>query len=289
MVIDPVQGEIALVLRPFPVVLVAAEGCDGHRRRAHQADVLIGGVKGQVVFLPGPHGIQRGFQARARGIAALQDGGELPRAEALAPGGQRVRHGRHLVRHVQDPLQEVHFLSLERNLVLAVKRPVAVLQVVFLRGGQVEQVTVGAVVVGDEEPLVGNHAGRAVKAQRHDGVGDRGPRRVGIVNLPGGELQPPLLHLLFQGLVQGVDHPHPLIGGSGQGNQQGQGQKQSFHLLFVPDAADRAGDAVADLGAIAGILGFRRLVGHRHKAVELEVLYPGGCVVFGIVGDAREG
>ena len=222
VVVDTVQGEIGLVLRPFPVVLVTAEGRHRHRRSAHEADVRVLPIQGQIVLLPRPHRVQRRFEARPAGVAALQDGGEFPGAEGLSPGGQRIRHGGHLGRHVQHPLQEVHFLPLQRDLVLAVEGPVAVLQVVFLGCGQVEQVAVGAVVVGDEEPLVGNHAGGAIEAQRHDGVGDRRPRGIRVVDFPRGESKSPLLHLLFKRLVQGVDHPHPFIGQS-RHRHQGQG------------------------------------------------------------------
>ena len=74
VVIDAIDGKIGLMLRPFPVILIAAEGGDAHGRSGHQAHVRVFGVQANIVGGASPHTLQTGLQAIFVAIFLLQDG-----------------------------------------------------------------------------------------------------------------------------------------------------------------------------------------------------------------------
>ena len=76
----------------------------------------------------------------------------------------------HLVGHIDHTLEEIHLLSLERDFFAAGGGPVAIFQVVVPRNAQARNLAEGAVVVGNQQALVGNHASGAVEAQGDYGV-----------------------------------------------------------------------------------------------------------------------
>ena len=101
----------------------------------------------------------------------------------------------------------------------------------MLRGGEGRHIAEGAVVVGNEEPFVGNHTAAAVKAQRNHGIGQ--PAGFFIVDFPDAQLKAARLHILFQRTVQALNEPHSFIGPGGRKRTQAQqeGQKPFFHSV----------------------------------------------------------
>ena len=105
-VVDAVQREIGLVLRPFPVVLIPSEGRNLHGRGAHKADVRVLGVEAHVVLLPGPHTLQACLQAGFVLVLLFKDGTQ-PAASGGLSGGFKLRlQRRHLLSHIYDAPQE---------------------------------------------------------------------------------------------------------------------------------------------------------------------------------------
>ena len=228
VLVNAVQGKIGLVLRPLPVVLVSAEGRHRHRRRPHQANVGINVIQAQIVLCPGPHAGKPGFHAILLLVFRLHDGGDAPAAGRLALGGEFLLQSLHLVGDVQHLAQEVEVELRDGDLIGPGMGPETVFQVIVLRGGEGGHVAVGAVVVGDHEAVLRDHAAGAVKAQRHDGV--REAARLLIIDLPGAQLEPPCLHVLLQRPVQALYQPHAFVGPCTREDAQGQqkGYEQAF-------------------------------------------------------------
>ena len=78
-------------------------------------------------------------------------------------------------------------------------------------GDSVVNVTVCAVVVGDEESLFGNHASGTAELHRNDSVADCCAFCIGIVDFTCRKLEATLFHVLLQSLVDGIYHPHSFI------------------------------------------------------------------------------
>ena len=233
--VDAVEGEIARVLGPAPVVLLAAEGPDFHGRRTHEAHVLIGLVVEKQVFLALPHRGAFHFEGGVPAVLPFEDAIDLARPEDAQAVGlfERVADGLGLVRHVADLPQEGHGLALERQFVLLFERPEALFEVVLRGGAQRVDVAVGHMVVGDDESLVRNHAARAHAAvDGHDGVAQR--RGLLVVNLSGFEFQPLLLHLGVDHVPERADQPHAFVGRR-RNREQDAGQQvknRFFHRLL---------------------------------------------------------
>ena len=219
--VDAVEGEIALVLGPAPVVLFTAEGADLHGRRTDEAHVLIGFVIEKQVFLAFPHRGALDFEGRVFAVFSCEDAVDLAGSENAEAVGffERVADGQGFVRHVGYLAQEGYGLAFEWQFILLFKGPETLFEVVFRGGAQRVDVAVGHVVVGDDESLVGNYAARTHAAvDGHDGVAQR--RGFLVVNLPGLELQSLLLHLGVDHVLERADQPHAFVGRCGGGKQR---------------------------------------------------------------------
>ena len=92
-------------------------------------------------------------------------------------------------------------------------------------------VTVCAMMVGDDEAVVGNDASGASEIQREHRVLEGSALSVRIVYLVGIEFQALGLHVCLQGLGDGMDHPHALVRVSGEGTEQ-DGRKQRHYAEY---------------------------------------------------------
>ena len=72
-------------------------------------------------------------------------------------------------------------------------------------------IAVCTVMVCDDEAGIRYHAAGTAEIKGYDGIGYRSPFRIGIVYFIRGQFQPALFHLLLQGLVDAVYHPHPFV------------------------------------------------------------------------------
>ena len=233
LVINAVQGKIGLVLRPFPVVLVSAEGRHRYGRGRYQANVFVGVVEADIVLGTVPHAGQGGLHFVFVRILFLHDGVNAAGTGGFAIGLQRGVEGFHLVRYVQHPPKNVEHFSRQGDFLGAVKGPESLFQVVVLRGGEIGHVGIDAVVVGNEKAVFGNEAAAAVEAQRHHGVGQAA--RLLVVYFPHPQLEAASLHVLFQRPVQALDEPHALIGPCPRKEAQAQQETQQYfpHEGFI--------------------------------------------------------
>ena len=135
-VVNAIDGKIGLVLGPFPVVLVSAEGRNLHWRGAHKTDVRVLGVEAHVVLLSGPHALKARLKAGFLRILLLQDGTYPAVAERLPGGLQLFLQGIDLFRYVKDAPKEVELLPRHGDFFGTGKGEEAGFQVVALRGGE---------------------------------------------------------------------------------------------------------------------------------------------------------
>ena len=86
--INAVKREIALVLGPAPVVVIAAEGTDRRRRRTDQPHILVDVVVEHQVHFTAPHRVARHLALRFPAVTSFQLGIEAARGHhAPFPGG----------------------------------------------------------------------------------------------------------------------------------------------------------------------------------------------------------
>ena len=144
---------------------------------------------------------------------------------------ERIAQAHHLAGHVEDLLQEIDGLALDRQFLTPVHRPEAVFQVVVVHRAQGVDVAVGTVVIGDHQTVLGDHAARAAESQGDHGVGEA--FLLFIVDHPAVEFQAGGLHPFLENPVDGIDHPHAFIGeGAGGTQQQGRHEAGFFHLVI---------------------------------------------------------
>ena len=235
--VGAVEGEVAGVPRPHPVVDLAAVRADAALWGIDQAHVADLEVLEQAVGVAAGEAVQAAAVAGiglARGHQRLLD-----RIERLGAAG-RVRgprdRGLHAVGHVLDRLQrEDARVRAGADLVADLRGIEAVAHQVVL-GGRVElDRAVGAVVVGRHQALRRDEA-RGAAAQRHH----RAQRIAGEVGqLLGCELQAGLAQRL-RDLGKLLRHPHAFAGldrcGAGEGGHEGRGgggEKGLAHGLDV--------------------------------------------------------
>ena len=232
VLVAAVNGKIAFLLRPFPIVDISAEGRDTGGRRRHDAQVPAGLVERKVILLPGPHLAQAGFQTGGFLVACLHQVAEFAHSGADARPFERVPQRRHFVRDVQYFAQEIGGLALHRQFFFARISPEALPQVIVQGVAQRVEVRIGAVVVGNQQSVLRHYRPGTAEVQGDDGVAQRHARLV--INRPGRELQPLALHILHQGAGQGVHHPHSLVGAGGEtGGKRGNdanNQITQFHF-----------------------------------------------------------
>ena len=227
VLVQAIQGEIAFLLRPLPVIFVPAKSGDADRRRRHQAKVRVFPIEHHIVFLARPHGVQRGLQARLLLVAFFHDERQLSASDGLSLREHFLFQGGHLIGDVQHLLQEKDLLSGNRELFCARHSPETFLQIVMFGRAERVDIAKGAMVVGNEQAVRGHHAARAIESQGDDGIREGCAGRIGIVNVFCVQQQAAFLHFFLQSRIQGVDQPHPFIGAARDGRQQQhQGKEQ---------------------------------------------------------------
>ena len=233
--INTVDGEIALLLRPFPIVHLGAEGGHADGRRRHQTNVFVHFVKGEHIALTGPVGGADHLALAFEGLLVLvfDDSIDAAHGHRTFFHLERVAQGLHLVGDVQHLLQEVDAFALDGHLILAREGAEAILEVVVLRGAQGVKIPVGAVVVGDHQAVVRDHAAAAAEGQRDHGVAQRDV--VLVIKDVRFEFEAGCSHLLVQFALDHIDKPHALVGGCGHGDsrqqQGGETELAEFHQL----------------------------------------------------------
>ena len=100
----------------------------------------------------------------------------------------------------------------------------------MLRSGECLDVAVAAVVVGNQQTLLGNHFTGAAAAELDDGILQG--RMVDAVDLVRGQAAAEIGHGLSVHLLEQRQEPHALIGAGaeGKGRENREGTKNFFHI-----------------------------------------------------------
>ena len=103
----------------------------------------------------------------------------------------------------------------------------------MFRSAEGGDIRIGAMMVGYYKPAVRDQAAGAVEPDRHNGIRDGRAGSIGVVDLPGGQLEATGLHVLLQGRVDVLDKPHALIGMQRGRKQQRSCDKKEFQKLNI--------------------------------------------------------
>ena len=150
--------------RPGPIVLIPSEVAYALRRSGDEPEVGIDLVNGHIVLFSGPHAAQDALQSRGLVVPFLHHRADLPHSARLAGGAEFLGKPLDFLCDIEHPFQEEDLLSFNRDLLLACHRPEPVLQIVVLRGTELRDVRIRAVMVGDDQALVGDHASGTVES-----------------------------------------------------------------------------------------------------------------------------
>ena len=157
---------------PHPVVGLAAELADGAGRSTHEAHVAVHLEDVEEILVAVVECGHLGSQTLAGGCSSVDQrpgiGGDYAVPGLFAHSG--VIPCQHLVGDVVHPHQIADCQAGAGEFLTAVHRPEAVGEVVVLHRAVPLDVAVAAVVVGDEQSLVGNHLAGAARAEQHDCV-----------------------------------------------------------------------------------------------------------------------
>ncbi len=161
--VGAVEGEVAGVTRPHPVVDVAAIAADAVGRGVHQADVADLQVPEQAVVVAAQEAVEVATVALP-GLA-VSDQLLLQVLQRVGTGmavAGRFQGATHLRGHVGDPVQDVDARVRARGQLVAPGGGVEAQVDEVVVGGRVElDRAIGAVVVGDHQALRGDEAGGA--------------------------------------------------------------------------------------------------------------------------------
>ena len=104
------------MLRPLPVVDVAAEGSGRHRRRRHEAYVAVYLIESHVILGSAPHDGEPWLQACFVPVFALHHEAKLPASGRLAGRLIIGFHLFHFLCDINNPFEEVDGLVLDVDL-----------------------------------------------------------------------------------------------------------------------------------------------------------------------------
>ena len=207
--IGAVKAEIAGVTRPHPVIDVAAILADRIRRGVDEAHVLYFELLDELVFVAAV--IARDPAAIAGFLLALCSDVLRPLIDRIVPlvGRHRVRACAHALGHVAEIGGHIDARARRgRQLGAHRLREEAVFEIVVLGGRIVLHRSARAVVVGNDQPLRRNEAGRA--AAQAD---DRAHREAGeVAERFGIEFEAGLFQIVGN-LGQLLRSEHPFLGG----------------------------------------------------------------------------
>ena len=164
--IDAVDGKIALMLRPLPVVGVAAERRDAHRRRRYQPHVAIHQIERHVILVAIVVRRADEFTLAFVDLAVFLFDLTIypPHGHGLVRDVELLAQGLDFVGHVPYLLEEIDGLPLDGKFLVAPHGPETVFQVVVAQGAQGVDVAVGTVMVGDHQAVVRDHAAGAAES-----------------------------------------------------------------------------------------------------------------------------
>ena len=199
--IDAEHGEVAGMTRPLPVVGLTTELTEGCRRSADETDIGIGLIDNQIENILVVESGNGDAAARVRGLGL---------GDQLLAGSLLIGSLGDGVGHIRHALQEGHGQARDRDFLVAVHGEEAILQVVVLRSGERLDIAVAAVVVGDQQTLLGNHFTGAAAAELDDGVLQG--RMVDTVDLVRSQAAAEVGHGLSVHLLEQRQEPHTLIG-----------------------------------------------------------------------------
>ena len=224
--VDAEHGEVAGVAGPHPVVRLAAELADSGRRGADQTDVPVLDIGNQVVDVV----VVEGDDLLLLVVEILAVLGEDAFLDVLE-GDIPLLGGTDLIGHVDEPVEELDRQAGARQFLAALYRPETVAEVVVLRGAELLDAAVAAVVVRDQQAFFGDHFGRAAIVELDDGVLEGG--MVDAVDLLGREPAAFGGHDVDVHRFQQRQEPHALVRGGREGQRRGEkeGSKDSFHYV----------------------------------------------------------
>ena len=220
--VDTEDGEVARVACPHPVVRIAAELTERRGRSEDESDVAEDVVDDEevLVVIEGQHlGVGELVALGYRVGDGAGDG--VGCADALILVGDAFELWHDTVGEVDRLAEVLHFESFDGQLVLEALRHEAVLQVVVLHAAELLDGAVAAMVVGEDEPLVGDGNSGASAAEDDDGVGYARARLA--VDGFDGHIETQLLHACDVLFVQLFEHPHAFVGPGARGKQHARG------------------------------------------------------------------
>ena len=188
--------------RPHPVVGLAAELSYGCRRRAHETYVGIFLIDDYVVNVPVVEGLELSLSIRDVSLDHLAER-VCGCDESLALKTLKV------LGDVGHTLEEKYGESRNRELFAALHCPVAILEVVVLRGRKALDAAVAAVVVSYEETLVRDYLSGAAAAELDDCILEG--RVVDVIDVFCRQFAAHVLHDLAVHLLEQRQKPHALI------------------------------------------------------------------------------
>ena len=195
------HGEISGVAGPFPVVRIAAELADRGRGCAHETNVRVVLIDDEVEDVAVVEGFHHHLASGIRFLGVVLD--------------ERFRQGaccwiRHLVRYILHVHEELHGEPRDGNLLVALERPVAVHQVIVLRGAELLDAAIPAVVVGEQKAVLRNDFSGATAVELHHGVLQR--TVIHAVDVFRREPASFTLHNVDVHALQKREQPHSFIG-----------------------------------------------------------------------------
>ena len=212
--IDAEEAEVPRMAGPHPVVGIATEVADATGRRTHQSHIAEGLRHDEVptvAIVERPH--HRIVAPTGRGLRHDRGGGLGDPRVAVRLGHGRIDALQHARRHILHPHDEGGREPRVHQFIGPRGRPETVLEVVLLHRAVLGDGAEPAMVVGEDEPLLADHLGRASSAEQHRGVLQAA--MIDAVDVLGRYQQPLRAHVALHGLQQG-GQPHA-FGGEGAG------------------------------------------------------------------------
>ena len=157
---------------PHPVVGVSSELADGGRRSADQSDVAIYPEDEKEILVA----IIKRLDAGAKALAFRDGSGFKPFGIDPDQGiPLHLAHGRfitleHRFGHILHPFEETHCKPGVGELFLPAHSPESVLEIVVLDARVPLDVTVAAMVVGEQKPFVRDEFASAPGTEQDDGI-----------------------------------------------------------------------------------------------------------------------
>ena len=221
--VDAEDGEVARVACPHPVVRIAAELAERRGRSEDESDVAEDVVDDEEVLVAVVEGQHLGVgELVTLGYGVGNGAGDgVGCADAIKFVGDTLELWHDAVGEVDHLAQVLHFETFDGQLFLEVLRHEAVLQIVVLHAAELLDGAVATMVIGEDEPLVGDGDAGASAAEDDDGVG-YARFRLAVEGFEG-HIKAQFLHACDVLFVQFFQHPHAFVGPGACGKQHARG------------------------------------------------------------------